>query len=101
MVLLIYDKINEEKGLVYTQIFNLEGLSQDTINKGVLVENIPETENITGKTAELYVNPITKELWYEYKDRPLLPEEKITEQQKQIDNLALTILQLQSQLGGM
>lgn len=45
----------------------------------VEVENIPDPERIAGKNAMLYVNPQTGELWYEYTDRPLTPEEEMVQ----------------------
>jgi hypothetical protein len=51
---------------------------EDAIAKGgILLTEVPEPEAIQGKTAKAYVNPQTKEFWYEYVDRPLTPEEKL------------------------
>lgn len=53
------------------------GKTQEELEKeGVLVDSIPESEN-NGKTPILHCNPKTKELWYEYEEIPLTPEEEL------------------------
>jgi hypothetical protein len=66
---------------------------QELKNNGnyITVAAMPEAEQQAGKTALPYCNPQTGEVWYEYVDRPLTPEEmvnaKIQEQQAQIEGL--------------
>lgn len=78
-----YVPFHEKHGLGKTQ----EELEQE----GILVDGIPEPQQIEGKSAILYCNPDTKELWYEYEDIPLTPEE---EQQKKIESLEQSIAEL-------
>jgi hypothetical protein len=67
----------EVRGIHYFP-FDLEkGVPQEVIDANILVDSVPTPDTIEGKMAVMYVNPQTKELWYEYVDRPLTPEEKI------------------------
>lgn len=80
-------------GFVHFMPLDAESGLHKTIDElnttGVLVEVLPQAEKIDGKNAVLCVNPQTKEIFYEYVDIPLTPEEemrrKIEEQQKKID----------------
>jgi hypothetical protein len=58
------------------------------------VANIPNAEIITGKSAQLFLNLSTNELYYEYVDRPLTIEEKLEKIQVQSDTLSLEILKI-------
>jgi len=40
------------------------------------IAELPSAEKQTGKTAVLYINPVTKELFYEYEDNELTENEK-------------------------
>ena len=64
------------------------GKTQEELEQiGVLVDDVPEPQIPEGKQiAGLFVNPTTKEVWYEYEDRPLDPEERlqILEQQQSV-----------------
>lgn len=53
--------------------------------EGVLVESIPEPDKIEGKSSALYINPESKELWYEYEDIPKTQEDKLSEKVNQLD----------------
>lgn len=58
-------KINEEKAKV------LSTYNDETPITQVDIKELPLPEKIKGKTAELYINPLTGELWYEYVDIPM------------------------------
>ncbi|MBH0328698.1 hypothetical protein ABH14_02580 [Brevibacillus brevis] len=63
-----YEKIDETKARV-TLIHNFPSeLDQETLDRGLLTETVPEPQTPTGKSARQYVNPKTKEMWYEYID---------------------------------
>lgn len=62
-----YMPFDKEHGLDMTR----EELEQE----GILVDSVPEPEHIDGKSAVLYCNPETKELWFEYADIPKTPEQ--------------------------
>jgi len=48
-----------------------ELLSQEQRANGIEVDAVPEPEQREGKIPVLHVSAQTKELWYEYVDRPL------------------------------
>lgn len=69
-------------GLVHNMPFDPEHGFHKSIEEleqmGVLVEDVPEPYIPEGKQiAGLFVNPVTKEVWYEYEDKPLNPEERL------------------------
>lgn len=78
-----YMPFHEKHGLGKT----VEELEQE----GILVDSIPEPQQIEGKAPILYCNPETKELWYEYEDIPKTQEEK---QQEEIEALKQSIAEL-------
>ncbi len=92
---LFYEEETDIKAKVML-IYNVEP-PEELISKGnyITATNIEEPEQKTGKNALPYCNPETGDFWYEYIDRPLTPEElanqKIQEQQAQIDELTLLI----------
>ncbi len=95
MLLLRTQKITEEKHLVVVIDYRPDLLTEEQKEGGYLVEDVPNPDIIVGKVSELYYNPKTKEIWYEYFDRPLTVEEianqKLAEQQSQIDELTLLL----------
>lgn len=89
-----YMPFDEQHGLGKTK----EELEQE----GILVDEIPEPEQIEGKYPVLHCNPETKELWYEYEDIPKTKEEI---QQEKIEALEQSIAELTmimtKMMGGM
>ena len=55
-----------------------EKLSDDVKEQGLEVNanDIPDREQREGKRAVRYIDPDTGDMWVEYEDRPLTPEEK-------------------------
>ena len=55
-----------------------EKLSEEVKEQGLEVnsDDIPEKENRYGQRAVRYIDPDTGDMWVEYEDRPLTPEEK-------------------------
>jgi hypothetical protein len=78
MPFMLYEIVAENKARV-TLIHNRpDMLPADMVAQGLEVEELPTVdETLTKKEAVLYVNPATKETWYEYQDRPLTPEEQL------------------------
>jgi len=77
-----------------------DGLGKDPIEleqNGVLVDILPDLEVLPGKTAILYVDKSTKNVWYEYVDKPLTREEEL---EQRVDDLTLQVAQLTLQLQG-
>jgi|HigsolmetaAR203D_1030402.scaffolds.fasta_scaffold00989_15 hypothetical protein len=81
MLKIRFSKISEDKAIVTVIEYQHDGLTDDN---SMLVNSIPEEQPQVGKSGVLYVNPRTKELWYEYLDRPLTPEEKIAQLEEQL-----------------
>lgn len=80
-------------GLIHNMPFDpSNGLkkTEDELNAtGVLVEDIPEPKPPEGKQSlGIFVNKATKEVWWEYEDIPITPEEQ---QKADIDFLAAMI----------
>ena len=71
--------------------YGLGKTKEELEKEGILVDSIPEPEQIEGKSAVLYCNPTKTELWYEYEDIPKTPEE---EQQEKIESLEQSIAEL-------
>ncbi|GIO08027.1 hypothetical protein J31TS6_40550 [Brevibacillus reuszeri] len=74
-----YEKVNDTKARV-TLIHSFPSeLDQETLERGVIVEALPEPKTPGGKGAVLYINPQTKELWYEYVTLPTPEEDRISQ----------------------
>lgn len=90
------NKITEEKysiGFIHYMPFdNANGLNktiEELKQEGILVDSIPEPQQIEGKQAVMYWNPIDKNVFYEYKDIPKSKEENLEEKIKTLtENLA-------------
>ena len=96
MVYIEFELLSEDKARVMFQMFMPERLSEERKESGILVESIPVVEDGQG-IPSLYVNPKTKELWYEYEpvpEAPMYAPNKEGELQKQIDDLKLLIAEL-------
>ncbi|EMT54219.1 hypothetical protein I532_01395 [Brevibacillus borstelensis AK1] len=80
-------KETETKAVVYfthrMPFDEIYGLTEEELSKGILVEEVPDPED-NGKEPTLYINPETLEMWYEYKDLPLTPEERINQLETQL-----------------
>lgn len=75
--------------------YELDSLTEEQRLKGELV-TIPPKETYSDKTGILYINPFTKELWWEYVYRTPTPEEELQQlkeriqiMQKALDDLVL------------
>jgi hypothetical protein len=77
------------KGVHYMPLDPNHGLGKTeaelAADGGVLVASVPEPEAIAGKLSELYYNPQTGALTYQYTDRPKTDKELLA--QAQADNL--------------
>lgn len=96
MIYLDYKKETETRATVYGST----NFKDYTTNNFIEVEenSIPKHENQLGKTALLYCNPQTKELWYEYKDRELTTEEELL---KKLNNTNAVILNLMTEVANL
>lgn len=71
-------------------------LSESERKEGIEVISIPQlpSEAMFGKMLSLYVNQQTKEVWYEYIDRPLTAEEELETLKSQNEVLGQTLANL-------
>lgn len=67
--------------------YKTERLSKEQLAAAILVESLPEPENRRGMRAVLYANPQTKEVWYEYVERPPTDNEILQEINEKLDKL--------------
>ncbi|OAJ73534.1 hypothetical protein AYJ08_13965 [Brevibacillus sp. SKDU10] len=67
----------------FDEVNGLGKSSEELQTTGLLVDSIPQPE-ANGKIPKLFINPKTQELWYEYTDRPLSPEEEIVRLKAQL-----------------
>lgn len=65
-----FTKENDTRARVNLIHYFPSELDHGILEQGALVDTIPEPDHIPGKGAVLYINPQTKELWYEYVDLP-------------------------------
>lgn len=101
-MLLLYENKTETKAKItlvhYKPDDPQNGLPEEVKQQGIMVDILPEALPYQrGKSAEMYCNPQTNEVWYEYVDRPLSPEEKMEAQEEKIDLL----LQMQMSTQGI
>jgi len=62
-----------------------EKLSEESKAKFTFVDSIPEEPGyVKGKKNVLFINPQTKELWYEQQDRPLNQAEVMADQSAEL-----------------
>lgn len=62
-------------------------LPQNKKSNGIYIENMPEKPNTSrGQRALPYVNPQTREVWYEVVDKELSTEEQLLERMEKIED---------------
>ncbi|MED2006683.1 hypothetical protein P4V39_00945 [Brevibacillus borstelensis] len=89
MYLLAGVKESEDKILVL-ETYNLsveenKNLTVASVENGVIVTELPtRPKRQAGTDHVLYVNPITKEAWYDQVSVPLTPEERIEQFENQL-----------------
>lgn len=94
-------KINEIKNGIgfihYTPFDEVNGLgktSEELGASGILVDCIPEPKPPINKQVDgIYVNPQTKEVFYEYTDKPLTQAEEIVNLKSQIGSIGQSLSQ--------
>lgn len=94
MPLIHYALIDVGKARVTSVVFSqeaIDALPEDRVATGLMVEAIPEAPpTVEGKTNVLFVNPDTKEMWWEQNDRPL---SSIEQMRKDLDQLIIYLLE--------
>ncbi|MCC2483663.1 hypothetical protein LKM01_17715 [Bacillus pacificus] len=94
-MIVFFETINDKKALVTSVVNATLDQIEQTAEKCIEVNNFPQLVNQVGKDAVLYLNLEDKNLFYEYKDRPLTTEEKY---EKEIESLKSENLQLGQQI---
>lgn len=91
---LFYEKETDIKAKV--MLIYYETPPKELLDGGnyITIEDIPEPEQVKGKSALPYCNPQTKEVWYEYVDKPLSSEEQLKELQEQINALNIAMAEI-------
>lgn len=70
MPLVFYKAEAADRGKVTFVHYNPERLSAQERALGISVDAVPEFDRLSGKSAVLYINPQTGDLWHEYVDIP-------------------------------
>jgi hypothetical protein len=100
---MIYIRVNEENVVTFQHFFPFDeklglGKSREELEQeGFFVDSIPEPQEIEGKIPVLKFNGT--ELYYEYVDRPLTPEEELEQLKERIEIMQQAMDELL--LGGM
>lgn len=94
-MIVFFETINDKKALVTSVVNATLDQIEQTTEKCIEVNHFPKLVNQAGKDAVLYLNLEDKNLFYEYKDRPLTAEEKY---EKEIESLKSENLQLGQQI---
>ena len=93
MVLIFYTKISDTVGKVNMAHYQPQLLSESERAGGLIVNDYPNPELVKYKSAIPYINLETKEVYYEYVDRPLTKEEQL---EKENEELKAQLAALQS-----
>lgn len=104
MAFLKYDEIGRVNYTHYMPFHEKHGLGkskEELEQEGLLVDSIPEPQQIEGKSAILYCNPTTKELWYEYEDIPKTQEELQAQKINDLEGAIMELTMILSMTGGM
>jgi len=91
-MLLFVENINETKAKVFTIHYRPDLLTDEQKLNGILVDTIPEPQQIANQQATLYINPTTKELFYEYIE---IPQQDVS---NELETMRAEIARLQSEL---
>lgn len=101
MPLIFFEKTDNTKAIVTTIHYQPGLLPQDVLANGVYVEEIPEPTMQEGKDPVLYYDIVTGDLYYEYVDRPLTPEEKMQLLEQENQDLKNRVELMQQALDGL
>jgi len=83
MPVLFLNPMNPNETRVQRIAYDTTGWTEEDLRGGIVVDSIPEPEN-NGKIATLHINKDTKEMWYEYEEVPLTPEQIMQNLQNEI-----------------
>lgn len=92
MVIVFYNKIDDNKGSVRLIHHQPNLLSESEKAGGILIQEFPFPENREGYYSVPYINLKTFEPFYEYMEIPKTKEQLM---QEEIDNLKAQLIELQ------
>lgn len=99
MAYLFYEIESETRARVYGVNDNPNDLlTEDQKAMAIEVTEVPKEKYIEGKYPQYYVNPQTKEVWIEYKERALTVEEQLQQLQQDNANIAMQLADAQAKL---
>ena len=81
-------------GIHYMPFDENHGLPEDLINANILVDEVAKAEHQEGKVATHYINPKTKEQWFEYEDAPATEEDKFAQLEQQVRDQQDALIEL-------
>ncbi len=88
MIAIFYTTLAPGRALVLQKHFKPERLTDEQKAEAIMVESEPEAPiPVKGKDSVLFINPDTKEMWYEGKDRSLTQEELLAEISEKLTQL--------------
>lgn len=88
MISVFTEPITSERAKITRIHFRPDLLTAEQKSNAIMVDAIPtEPERIKGKAIVLFINPNTKEMWYEYEDRALNQEEHLEDISKKLTEL--------------
>ena len=87
MIYLFTEPVSPTKAKVGVIHYRPDLLNEEQKARAIVVDSVPEAVQQKGKSAQLYINPQTKEMWFEYTDRPLTQEELLQDISDKLDTL--------------
>lgn len=89
MNLIRYKQIDKTKGRIDFIHYFPETLPAEDRSNGIMLDSIPVPEHIPGNEPIYYINPVTKEIWFEYIAAFKSKEEIIEELRTENESLKL------------
>lgn len=91
MLLFIVQQESDVRARVINIYHDTSRLSAEMIARGIVVDSLLSPTIQVGKDEVLYINPQTKEQWYEYIDRPTTFDERLIDVKDQLTLLKLIV----------
>lgn len=103
MIYVEYDKSNRIVHTHFMPFDTTDGLGkskEELLKTGALIELPLEPEKQESKIAVMFYNRTDNTAFYKLEDMPIQSKTKEEQLQEQVNQLALTVLQIQTQIGG-
>lgn len=72
-----------------TIVYDESILTEEEKQSAWAVENLPKAEEVAGKYSLMKFDVVKKEIWYEYYDLPITPEQRIQQLETELGNVLL------------